>query len=116
MQHTYNGYRNSTLKYNFEETADPWAKNALMWMKARPNQDGTFGINAVPLYAEAWIGYFKSRGMSGKAKFLASCLSLNKSYVVPCAEPSMFDPNYIPHLDLGEGATPPRHNSDWWKD
>jgi hypothetical protein len=116
MQHTYSAYRNSTMKYNFEDTADPWAKSALVWMKSRPNHDGTFGINAVPLHADAWISYFKSRGMSGKVNYLASCLSQKRAYVVPCADPTMFDPSYIPHRDLGEDATPPRQNSEWWRD
>ena len=96
------------------QITDPWTEAALIWMKMRPNQDGTIGVNALPEHYEEWRKYFIDKQMHWKAAFMDTCMRHDRPYMVPTYDPTKYDPMYVPSPD--RDYEHPRANRDWTKE
>ena len=69
------------------------AGEAILFMRSRPkNKDGTIGFIVKPDMPEwkAWSMYFRAHRMHRQHSFMMS--RQERGYMVPCANPSTFDP------------------------
>jgi len=79
------------------------AGEAILFMRSRPrNPDGTIGFSVVPETPEwtAWQAYFRSNGMRRQASFMR--LRGTAGYMVPCRNPSDFDPSHRQYKEAAE--------------
>jgi hypothetical protein len=78
-----------------EPELSEWDRAAIAYAKSRPRDDGTIGaiVKAGPA-GDAWVAYFRAKGMKVRASFVKYHLATGNSCTMPSKLPEEFDPTF----------------------